>query len=133
MHKYIYMYDPKRELEENEIMKLNDPYKFVVANIAKLEEWSGKKYDLRLYDSDRDEKDYNEFNSEILYQTNLYFIVIDSENNVFGHYHPREINDCINLDDNTFLFTLYSNERCGVKKFDVKGKLTFMPKDIRYY
>ena len=54
----------------------------------------------------------------------LYFIVIDSNNNVFGHYHPGFVGH-FNVegydgdhDDGIFLFTLNSNGRCGVKKYD---------------
>lgn len=53
----------------------------------------------------------------------LYFIIIDSKNNVFGHYHSSvidKIDSCI-YDSNMFMFTLNSNGRCGIKKFDNKG------------
>ena len=54
----------------------------------------------------------------------LYFIVIDSNDNVFGHYHPSVINriyDSGNYDSNIFIFTLNSNGRCGIKKFNNKN------------
>ena len=49
----------------------------------------------------------------------LYFIVIDSDNNVFGHYH-NSIIDKIgdNYDPNIFMFTLYSNGRNEAKKYN---------------
>ena len=43
MQQYVYWYNPGRELKENEIDKAN-PHKYIVNNIPKLEEWSGKKY-----------------------------------------------------------------------------------------
>ena len=50
----------------------------------------------------------------------LYFIIVDSDNNVFGHYHPGIINDTDNRCKSIFLFTLNSNGRNGVMKFDGK-------------
>ena len=57
----------------------------------------------------------------------LYFIVIDSKNNVFGHYHPSVIDkiDSYNYDSNIFIFTLNSNGRCGIKKFNNKNGKAF--------
>ena len=57
MHQYVYWYNPGREMEENEIMKPIKPYKYVINNIDKLEEWSGQKFDTVLYDSERDGED----------------------------------------------------------------------------
>ena len=53
----------------------------------------------------------------------LYFIVIDSNDNVFGHYHPSVIDKTYykSYDSNIFIFTLNNNGRCGIKKFDNKG------------
>ena len=124
MYQYVYWYNPNRELEENEVMK---PYifnKYVLSNISTLEEWSKKKFDKILYDSDRDGIEETTFGSKVLNQKQLYFIVIDSNNNVFGHYHPGIIDKVYagyfenNNDDNLFLFTLYSNGRSGIKKFN---------------
>ena len=55
----------------------------------------------------------------------LYFIVIDSNDNVFGHYHPGVI-DKIGDNDNSniFIFTLNNNGRCGIKKFNNKNGKT---------
>ena len=50
----------------------------------------------------------------------LYFIVIDSNDNVFGHYHPGVIDKIFypqNYDSNIFVFTLNSNGRSGVRRF----------------
>ena len=57
----------------------------------------------------------------------LYFIIIDSNDNVFGHYHPSVINkiDSDIYDSNMFIFTLYNNGRCEIKKFDKKGGNTY--------
>ena len=57
----------------------------------------------------------------------LYFIIIDSNNNVFGHYHPSVINKINSgiYDSNIFIFTLNNNGRSGIKKFNNKDGITF--------
>ena len=127
MHQYVYWYHPDKELEENEVIKPINAYKYVVNNIPKLEEWSGKKYSSVLYDSDIDGKDSSIFRNKILNHNQLCFIAIDSNDNVFGHYHPGVI-DKINgwiYDNNIFIFTLNSNGRSGVKKFNGKHGNTY--------
>ena len=127
MHQYVYWYHPDKELEENEVIKPINAYKYVVNNIPKLEEWSGKKYSSVLYDSDIDGKDSSIFRNKILNHNQLYFIAIDSNDNVFGHYHPGVIDKIgYNIhDNNIFIFTLNSNGRSGVKKFNRKAGNTF--------
>ena len=51
----------------------------------------------------------------------LYFIIIDSNDNVFGHYHSSVIDKINNwiYDSNIFIFTLNSNGRCEIKKFEL--------------
>ena len=65
--------------------KLNRCNEFVKRNIDKLEEWSGSEYDRVLYDSDYDDKERFHFKFKISNQNKLFFIVIDEDNNVFGH------------------------------------------------
>ena len=56
----------------------------------------------------------------------LYFIIIDSNDNVFGHYHSSVIDKTGDIyDSNIFIFTLNSNGRCGIKKFDNKDGKTY--------
>ena len=76
-----------------------------------------------LYDSDIDGKDSSIFRNKILNHNQLYFIIIDSNDNVFGHYHPGVIDKISSniYDSNIFMFTLNSNGRCGIKKFNNKG------------
>ena len=124
MYQYIYWYHPDKELEENEIIKSINAYKYVVNNISQLEEWSGLKDSTVLYDSDIDGKESSIFRKKIMKQSKLYFIVIDSNDNVFGHYHPGVIDTGDKQDENIFLFTLNSNGRCEVKKFDKKDRDT---------
>ena len=118
-------------------MKPINAYKYVVDNIPKLEEWCGKKYSSVLYDSDIDGKDSSIFRKKIMNHNQLYFIAIDSNDNVFGHYHPGvidKINDFI-YDNNIFIFTLNSNGRSGIKKFNRKDGNTYtnIYSDNNYY
>ena len=94
--------------------------RYIMYNMDKLEEWSGMKYNSVLYDSERDGKDSEVFREKIMNHEHLYFIPIDSDNNVFGHYHPSKITkvDSQNEEKGIFLFTLNSNGRYGVGKFD---------------
>ena len=103
----------------------------------KLEEWSGKKYSSVLYDSGVDGRESSIFREKVKNHNQLYFIVIDSNDNVFGHYNPSvidKIGESID-DNNIFLFTLNSNGRGGVKKFNRKdgNTSTFIYNDYNYY
>ena len=50
---------------------------------------------------------------KIMNQNHLYFIVINSDGNMFGHYHDNIINSYFdykyNYDDNIFIITLHNN------------------------
>ena len=128
--------DPKPKNIVTEGNKLQPTCKYVTENICKLEEWSGKKFSSIIYDSERDGTDCSIFREKIMNQSKLYFIVIDSNDNVFGHYHPGVIDKIGNCSDNDiFLFTLNSNGRSGVQKFNNKGKKTstYIWNDDKYY
>ena len=57
--------------------------------------------------------------NKIMNNNQLYFIVIDSNDNVFGHYHSSVIDQHgYNYYSNKFIFTLNNNGRCGIKKCD---------------
>ena len=91
-----------------------------------------------LYDSDIDGKDSSIFRNKIINHNQLYFIIIDSNDNVFGHYHSGVINkiDSRIYDSNIFMFTLNNNGRCGIKKFDNKGgddAYTYIYNSDNYY
>ena len=82
----------EREVKEQQIRIENQEIfdKHVTNNIKTLEEWSGYQYDIDksvIFDSDRDGKLNTIFRKKIANHEHLYFIVIDSVNNVFGHYH----------------------------------------------
>ena len=70
------------------------------------------KFNKIIYDNNTP---YSRFSSPsfakcVVNHRHLYFIVIDSDNNVFGHYHNGLINDAnVELYDNKiFMFTLNS-------------------------
>ena len=96
MFQYIYWYNDKELLQrkykpENVIIKDGIYHKYITNNIPILEEWSGKEYNTVLFDSDIDGDDCELLHSIILEHSSLYFIVIDTEYNIFGHYHPSKI------------------------------------------
>ncbi len=95
--------------------------KYVVNNIPILEKWCGLKFKEVLYDSEIDGKSSSIFRNKTMNHSHLYFIVIDSNDNVFGHYHDGIIDKMIEIKDNKiFMFTLNSNGRCGIMKFNNK-------------
>ena len=92
-----------------------------------------------LYDSDIDGKDSSIFRNKIMNHNQLYFIIIDSNDNVFGHYHSSVINKINSRihDSNIFIFTLNNNGRCGIKKFKLKSNeyehSVYIYNDNRFY
>ena len=56
---------------------------YITNNIQTLETWSGHQVNTVLYDSDIDGKDSQIFRNKTMNHQHLYFIVIDSDNNVF--------------------------------------------------
>ena len=102
--------------------RLSKSSKYVSENIVLLELWSGKKYSRVLFDSELDGRKSSVYRDRVMNQGQLYFIVIDDQDNAFGYYHPSVLNklDTHILGD-IFMFTLNSNGRCiGAEKFDRK-------------
>ena len=144
MEYYIYWYNDKeaeKQPQVNEIFKYsirqeNNKGKkmrhsievgneYIDDNIDMLEEWSGLEVGEVLYDSERDGKQSKTFRDKILHHKQMYFIIIDSDGNVFGHYHSTKI-DKVNVDyydRNIFMFTLNSNGRCEVRKFEQNSRV----------
>ena len=95
---------------------------FLDIYITTLEKWSGLKFGKILYDSNVDGKSDDVFKDKIINHSHLYFIVEDSDDNIFGHYHNKTI-DGIGYDiydNDIFLFTLDSNGRDNENKFERK-------------
>ena len=112
----------KREICRKRILsRVNNEY--ITSNLDTLEEWSGHQVSQVLYDSDIDGNDKEIFRNKILNHEHLYFIVIDSSYNVFGHYNEANIDKVGSFvrDKDSFVFTLNNNNRCGIKKFNFKS------------
>ena len=126
MRQYVYWYSDRilrRYLKDNEVIKLSDAYyKYVVNSIPKVEEWCGCKYNSVLYDSDVDSKEIKTFKERVMNQSHLYFIIVDSDNNVFGHYFPSSLtSDGFEgkiHDSKMFIISLNSFERCELSKYE---------------
>ena len=131
LNSYIYFYNidnqMRRSLEANESIKDYYYHKMdnhILMNIHKLEEWSGHSYDKVVYDSDIDGKEVEVFRSRVVNHQHLYFIVIDSDNNVFGHYHDSLLDKLteFNYDSNMFMFTLCRNGVTETNKYNNKAQ-----------
>ena len=73
-----------------------------------------------LYDSERDGKKASIFRKKVKKDGHLYFIVMDSNDNVFGHYDGEFYNSFhMCYENGIFLFTLNSNGRYGVEMFEI--------------
>ena len=85
----------KENLKEVEKLKtdgfLSELSDVIKHNASKLVEWSGKRFDSVLYDSERDDKNSQTCRNNIFCHGNIYFIAEDSKGNVFGHYQNRII------------------------------------------
>ena len=133
MHQYVYWYSTdelKKNLQSNEIITdyyFNKLERTVLTNITTLEEWSILKYSEVLFDSVIDGKDLKTFRSRVENHKHLYFIVFDSNNNIFGHYQGFNINIVSECDPEelVFVFTLQVNKKNEAIKYNNKSKIAF--------
>ena len=118
--------EQKRIREQNEKEQIVKIYKeYIIKNISKLEEWSKLKFNKIIYDSEIDGKSNKVFKNKILNHSNLYFIIIDSNFNVFGHYHNGIINIIIThiYEPKIFIFSLKLDGKSEIKKYERKRNL----------
>ncbi|BFU22335.1 trichohyalin, putative [Entamoeba histolytica] len=93
--------------------------------IKQIEEWTEKRINNILFDSDKDDwsKNTSVFEERIMNKEHIIIIIEDEEGNKFGGYVNSKIdkiNDYIN-DSKSFVFSLESNGRIeGMMKFDIK-------------
>ena len=108
--------------KDNEKIK-RDPIKYIIHNIPILEEWSGCKWTKIIYDPNKHSKSSKILKNKTINYSRFCFIIINSNNNVFGHYHKGIINDidCAIYDSNIFIISLNSNGRNGINKFERKN------------
>ena len=141
----VRMKDTEEELEDMKLKDLSQYKRFIEHNMNLLEQWSGHTFKSLLYDSDSDAKESSVFRNKVLNHSHLYFIVIDTCDNVFGHYHDSLIDkygdgktvenvkkNCV-YDDEIFLFTLHNNTTHKKQKFERKGKLSTLIYDNEFF
>ncbi|BFU25178.1 trichohyalin, putative [Entamoeba histolytica] len=97
----------------------------VIEQMQQLEEWTERRINNILFDSDIDDwnKNTSVFDQRIMNKEHIIIIIEDEEGNKFGGYVNSKIdkiNDYIN-DSKSFVFSLESKGRIeGMKKFDIK-------------
>jgi hypothetical protein len=122
-YQYIYHFgDEKLEQNKkaNEIF-IGDEINYLYRQVPLLKNWCGKEFDKIIYDSDKDVNKYDNgatLFAKIKNKPNLYFIIIDSNENIFGFYVNKEITREIGKYNELFMFSLRSNEN-EPKKFPV--------------
>ena len=92
--------------------------------MKKLEQWTGKKCNEVIFDSNKDNWSENSsvFDDRILNKRNLIFLIEDARNNKFGGYINETITsiNSYTKDSNAFVFSLKSNGRInGMYKFEI--------------
>ncbi|GAB1220811.1 hypothetical protein ENUP19_0059G0020 [Entamoeba nuttalli] len=92
--------------------------------IKQLEEWTEKRINNILFDSDKDDwnKNTSIFDQRIINKEHIIIIIEDEEGNKFGGYVNSKIDkvDWYINDSKSFVFSLESNGRIeGMKKFDI--------------
>ncbi|BFU25595.1 predicted protein [Entamoeba histolytica] len=92
--------------------------------MRQLEEWTEKRINNILFDSDKDDWNVNTsvFIQRIMNKEHIIIIIEDSKGNKFGGYVNSKIDKVGDIcDSKSFVFSLESNGRMkGMKKFDIK-------------
>ncbi|BFU19242.1 trichohyalin, putative [Entamoeba histolytica] len=104
--------------------KSNDKLKEIIKQI---EEWTERRINNILFDSDKDDwnKNTSVFDQRIKNKEHIIIIIEDSRGNRFGGYVNSKIDkyDYYIKDSKSFLFSLESKGRIeGMKKFDIKDQ-----------
>ena len=118
-------------IQKNEIYNYipNIKYNLLNHQIKQLEEWTSLKCSDVLFDSDRDnwKERTSVFDSKIIGNKQLVFLIEDEDGEKFGYYLNSEIIDnyisTMKTDQKSFLFNLESNGRLSeAMKFEIKDK-----------
>ncbi|BFU23355.1 trichohyalin, putative [Entamoeba histolytica] len=93
--------------------------------IKQIEEWTEKRINNILFDSDKDDWNVNTsvFDQRIMNKEHVIIIIEDLEENKFGGYVNEKIDKVVTTfnDSHSFVFSFESNGRMkGMKKFDIK-------------
>ena len=125
----------KTELKQNR-QKVKDKmavewyYNLKFEEYEQIEQWTGKKCDKIIFDSDQDNwsEGTSVFDEKVRNQSNLIFIVEDTENNKFGGYISSTVHSSVDYstgDSNAFLFRLSSSRTTKErKKFTISSSYT---------
>ena len=94
--------------------------------LDQLEQWTNKKCDQVIFDSEKDKWGQNTsvFDERVKGKNNLIFVIEDRNRNKFGGYVSSTIRQCnaYTSDTNLFLFSLKSNNRInGMMKFEIQS------------
>lgn len=110
------------EIKTHEIPRLCHCDKRVIENVSTLEEWSKLQVKDVLYDSESNEKTSVDFRSKVLHHSHMYFIVIDSEDNIFGNYIDTELKKTGQpiADKKAFMFTLSHKGKEQKNKYPIR-------------
>ncbi|KAL7719989.1 TLDc domain-containing protein [Entamoeba marina] len=95
--------------------------------ISKLKYWSGKKMMNVIYDSDINSLTREAFILQLLNKQNLYFILFDKENNVFGGFLKQELTriGSSTTDPNSFVFSLMRNSNISNVMYKISSLFKF--------
>ncbi|BFU24580.1 TLD, putative [Entamoeba histolytica] len=95
-----------------------------IEEIRQIEEWTNRKVEDILFDSDIDNwnKNTSVFDQRIMNKEHIIIIIEDEEGNKFGGYVNSKIDKVGYINDSqSFVFSLESNGRIeGMKKFDIR-------------
>jgi hypothetical protein len=127
----LFVYSPEDELFEDDERIIARKKLYIHESILReeqnqLEQWTGKKCNEVIFDSDKDNWSQNTsvFDDRVKGKSNLMFVIEDTNNNKFGSYITASIKTTANneQDSNAFLFSLKSNGRVnGMYKFEIKS------------
>jgi len=118
MYRYVYWKHPNdvvRNKKSNEIIK-DSVINEICDCVNELEIWSGEHFKCFLFDSSKRQE--TELYNAIDGKDKLYFIIVDSEDNIFGCYNPvNHFSKCV-LSKRIFAFSLRTNGRVNSIKYD---------------
>ena len=141
LYQYIYWFkdkDLERNKKQNQIFKDRD-LNYITSIYKLLENWSEKEYKSIVFDSYYD-YDYGNENNDFSYffkdiksneikeklnniaknLNNLYFIIIDNNNNIFGFFQRKKL-DLMGNSSAEFIFSLRNEDKKPPKKFISQG------------
>ena len=126
---FIYSSKDMKFEEDERILKREyvkvKPYDLLFDQVKQIEEWTSKKCEEIVFDSEKDDWSYggkSTFDSKILNKNQLIFIIEDTEGNRFGGYIDATIDKIGWIEDSkSFIFSIESKGRLNsMKKFNIR-------------